>query len=555
MYCGHCEAKDQFNAELQLHKIKLNFEKDDSEFRMILQNKSYQELEEYMRTKYGRVRKAISQTNRHSIYKEGIHVKNDRKSDSLRKEGNSDFAKGEFIESLKYYYKSIVFAETDEKKALSYGNISAIFYKTDKLECCLTAIGHVKDLYKKNDDFLKKILKREEDCENLLKNKDKIVYPKSMPLSYPHNENNNEIVHCIEKGRNGGVFATKNMKFGNIIAVTNPIIIGEATKRSDYITCRNCWKTMTDTDIAVCDNCVIVIYCSEKCKIQNAEFHRLICYENDLINNEIMALELAFKIFSEEIDIGTEEFENSKVTPFDWDENNLKNQVKSILSMKTEPWTNSYTKFIMLNSYFLFLEKMKKVEAFTILLQKFENAEELFYKTYWKSLELIMVNSITSDSAWEEEVCTFFDSIMGHFNHSCVPNVLIYRDQKSDFAHYVLLEEVKPGEELFIAFGGIHAIMESRINRKKLLVTLYQLDCKCKECIKCEDEVFELSPNINCLRALKTIVTERSRKGVLTKKDIDRFILKVSKFPFLEKTLSLQVLYRLVFGFDTQLDI
>lgn len=455
MHCMHCEIKDQFKAEMQLCKIRMNLDNDDSEFRLMFQQRSFKEFDEYLRMKYAAVRRNIQKTTVHAHCRENGITKSDQKSERLRKEGNNEFAKCEFLESLKYFYKAMAFAETDEKRALCYGNISAIFLKTEKIKCCLTAIDHAKELHPTNDNFFMKLSKRQEQCNAFLEDLEYLDYPEKLPLSHPANPKNSEVVECIERGSNGNVFAKQDMKMGDVIAVTKPFIIGGRPKR-DYISCNNCWKEMSGSDIFVCGKCTFVIYCSEKCKAENIDFHEMICdrvyVHADLTNVEMMAMKLAYKVFSNGIDMGKEEFQKCNTTSFDWDQETIENQVKTVFSMKTGSDWKPFTNFIMLNSYSFVLEQLKKTSVFNELVSKFENGEELFFKTYWKAFEIISANSITSDTAFSLDLSIYFDLIMGFFNHSCAPNVFIFRDGKSDYAHYVLLNDVKSGDELCIAY-------------------------------------------------------------------------------------------------------
>lgn len=108
--------------------------------------------------------------------------------------------------------------------------------------------------------------------------------------------------------------------------------------------------------------------------------------------------------------------------------------------------------FMMINSYFLLLDQLKKSKAFRNLVAKFENGEELFFKTYWKGFEVMRVGSVTKECTLYKHLPSYFDLISGWFNHSCAPNVCHYRHQNSDVVHYTILEKVKAGNELFVAY-------------------------------------------------------------------------------------------------------
>ncbi|KAL5284889.1 hypothetical protein ACFFRR_006920 [Megaselia abdita] len=539
--------QEEVRGQELLNIIKKSYEKDDSEFK-INEQKPYEEFKRYLSIKYRDYRKYVDGINKYNPFNETS--KNDTKSDCSRKKGNCLFAKGEYSKSLNCYYNALALAASDENKTLCYGNISAVFFKTGKLESCLAVIEHVKKLHSSKDNYFKKISKREEQCQQLLKNKKKINYPKTLPLSYPKNPNNHEIVNCIKRGPKGGVVANQALKMGDVIAVTKPFLRAMEQTPSKN-TCSNCWKDMIETNIAVCDNCVCVMYCSEECKSENLEFHKLICGIRIIMEQELMALEFAFKVISKGIDIDKDEFKKSKITCCDWKENNFENQVRSVISLKTESFM-TYSKSLAMNHFFMLLEKMKKTKAFKNLVSKLENGEELFFKTYWKIFGVISANSITSHTSLEQDCSTFFEFLMGLFNHSCVPNVFIFRNKQSDFAHYVLLEDVKLGDELFIAFEGGHFVAVPKEPRRHTLISKYQLDCKCQACIEGWDFFgkHDLAFSKLFVRVIQNICLEFDKKGALSKRDVEHFMSKISKFNLREKFTAIKTLYKAYFGFE-----
>lgn len=131
-YCSDCHLAFDDRLCAEFEKVGESFKTDGSEFNEMFE-KPYDELKKYYCTKYSRIRKFLKKVSYHANNKEGIIVKCDLKSIALRRKGNESFAKGELLNSLKFYCKSMAFAKSDENRALCYGNLSAIFLKIEML--------------------------------------------------------------------------------------------------------------------------------------------------------------------------------------------------------------------------------------------------------------------------------------------------------------------------------------------------------------------------------------------------------------------------------------
>lgn len=417
----------------------------------LIHEKSFEELSQFMSKKFA---------NR-DLYKvlgiddEIANRKNDKASDFYRNLGNDHFRNKKFSEALWEYYKALAYAQSDHCKAKCFGNISAAFLQLKKFTACLNTIEFIKEIHQIKDDFLDKILKREERCrESMIEMREKST--NKLLLSYPKNPLNSEIINCIERRASGGIFTKQDLKITDIIAITRPFIDGPNRKVS--WSCENCRAFTFDTGVLVCDICSNVLYCSKKCKTEDVEFHKYICRNiysivtSAMTHQEYMAWKFTLKLLSNGIDIRNPEIKNSKTTCFDWSEDSLSNKVKSILNQKTA-YIKSSRKFEVLVMFFVILDQMKQYTPLKDLLGKFQNGEELLFKTFWTAFQAYYSFGITTDIHKTTILESFYlDLLTGLFNHSCVPNIIVCRSRRTGDTHFVVISKIKAGEELFIAY-------------------------------------------------------------------------------------------------------
>lgn len=165
-------------------------------------------------------------------------MKSDTLSAEKRKIGNDFYKANKYEQALDYYRQSLVLASSREIKALSYGNISAIFAaifdpKSSILNIAVARKFHTRTPRPGKDIFLEKLSRREKECNDMssapfenaffLGNKfPRRSFPIGLPLSYPSNPKVPGLVDRV--GRTSKTFyAIKDMHFGDVVAVTKSI--------------------------------------------------------------------------------------------------------------------------------------------------------------------------------------------------------------------------------------------------------------------------------------------------------------------------------------------
>lgn len=166
----------------------------------------------------------------------------------FRNVGNEEYQEGKFLNAIHSYNESLCDAITENELALAYGNRSAVYFELKLYKECIENIQlAVKHNYPKIK--LPRLMERKEKCKNFL---DKFgdVAPNQnakdfFKLSHPPHPKIPFIVDCIEVrvdekyGR--GLYATKDLDHGDIIAIETPIMnILYDVARYDH--CCNCLK-------------------------------------------------------------------------------------------------------------------------------------------------------------------------------------------------------------------------------------------------------------------------------------------------------------------------
>lgn len=441
--------------------FKLALSSNDPGLNFVLENKSYQEIMDYCGQKHQHERKILSKYFDDCI-SDGIKTyakKDNSKSDTLRKQGNIEFLRKNLVKSLDSYYSALNYAETDDKKALCYGNISAVFFESKQFQCCLDSIEKARKLFRfTTEAFIVKTTERQKKCEEILKQHIKQPKNQQLQLSYPQNPRFKQVINCIEeRSDGGGLFAKNDLKVGDIIAITEPIMRSKNVVLTSN--CKNCLKDLFQTGgVISCEKCTNCIYCCLKCKDDDKDFHDFVCQHiNRFISflppYEMMAFKFAFNIISKGVDIRSKEFIESKTNCLNWSEDTFENKMKALSSLKLYSFGSKIKLHITITKWWIMLEYLKKNSSMESLLSKFKNGEELFFQAYFKCLQIIVCKKPTLEYFCEKSSdVAHYDLFYGLFNHSCAPNVLLYRHPNSDKTHYVIMEDVKPGQQLFVPF-------------------------------------------------------------------------------------------------------
>jgi SET and MYND domain-containing protein 4 len=180
----------------------------------------------------------------------------------FRLQGNREFLKRNFFESLLCYNKSLCLAVNPETASLAYANRAAVYLTLKLYDHCLNNIKLARKNYPK--ELEKKLDEREEKClkEYLAQLKKK---PNSsatsnedfLQLSYPANPKLPFAADCLELredskfGRH--IVTNRNLQAGDIVALT-PNIYNVIERPAKFHHCSFCLRS-NDMDLLPCPEC------------------------------------------------------------------------------------------------------------------------------------------------------------------------------------------------------------------------------------------------------------------------------------------------------------
>jgi len=198
--------------------------------------------------------------------------KSDKVANKHRESGNSHYSQKEWLKALIAYNKSITCANSKNVICLGYANRSAVFLEIQRYEDCLKNIEWARE--NKYPNKLK-LTEREKKCKELMEKAVKHEDPNDFfKLSYPANEKIPWIADCLKMrttekyGR--GIYATKDLKAGDIVCVEEPIIhcfkdISNDLGDAYYMHCYHCFKTCM-LNLIPCIRTNALMFCSPECR-------------------------------------------------------------------------------------------------------------------------------------------------------------------------------------------------------------------------------------------------------------------------------------------------
>jgi SET and MYND domain-containing protein 4 len=156
-------------------------------------------------------------------------MKSDEQSNIQKNNGNSHYINQLYCEALKDYNKALSLADSDEQKALIYGNRSAVYFKVKQYKECVENIQLAVE-YCYPQEKLAKLQERENECEKLMKTEQPKKDPVAdfLQLSYKANPKIPYIIEGIEQRRSEKfgihLITTRDLKTGDIIAIEEPFL-------------------------------------------------------------------------------------------------------------------------------------------------------------------------------------------------------------------------------------------------------------------------------------------------------------------------------------------
>jgi hypothetical protein len=398
-----------------------------------------------------------------------IDQKSDEKAYKFRESGNDAYNHNKHLSALTFYNKSITYASSKKVRALGYANRSAIYLTLGYYDECLKNIEWARE----NDyptDKLENLKKREVKCKNLMLKGEKNIAEDPwnfFKLSYPANEKIPWLINCLDVrstekyGR--GVYATKDLKAGDVISIEEPFITCIQSE-AYYQHCASCFKTNM-LSLLPCLETASMMFCSSDCMNQ---FYSKTIDMDAVLNMDMRLLSVVSAKFG-----GYKKFDyfinrtclnDLKKTIFDYDLSNPKDPV--------------YHKNIAL--CFLSLSSQKDYSANDDSCNIYK--KYVSKKTANHLLSLMPLNLIEEFYAGEQftkvdsESISLFKSLI---NHSCCPNVFFIHIENKIVGFVV--KPIKAGEQLFRCY-----FIKDPMSYNELKSNVFQthnFKCDCQECI------------------------------------------------------------------------
>jgi hypothetical protein len=174
-----------------------------------------------------------------------LKYKSDLESKKYREEGNKYYLKKKQVEAIFIFNKSNSFSKAPELLSLAYANRSAAYFECEKYQDCIVSIKLARENgYPANK--LSKLDEREQKCLEMLMKKDPADDDpwNFFKLSHAANEKIPWMIGGLEMRRTEkygrGIYATKDLVPGNIIAIEQCSTIFALQGGSHYKYCANC---------------------------------------------------------------------------------------------------------------------------------------------------------------------------------------------------------------------------------------------------------------------------------------------------------------------------
>lgn len=210
--------------------------------------------------------------------------KNNKKSEEFREIGNNHFSTGTnaaFLDALKWYNKSICYAEEDsEHISIGYANRSAVYFELKLYDECIKNIEMAKGVVGFPKRLSERLQKRENSCKELMKKIKPGDSPIELKLSFPPHKTVPFIIDCLELRKDAQygryVITNRDLDVGQIIAIEEPFCTSLSNK-VQYERCENCCLEQS-RNLILCIECTAVMFCSELCRTEAWDrFHKLEC--------------------------------------------------------------------------------------------------------------------------------------------------------------------------------------------------------------------------------------------------------------------------------------
>lgn len=376
-------------------------------------------------------------------------LKNNGMSTNLRKNGNEKFEKRLWLEAMRDYNESLLFAENGtENVCFAYSNRSNCFFHLKQFDKCLQDIEMAKKTGYPNTE---KLDKRKIRClkEMQQQRQEDTQHEPEHKLCFQADQNFPSMTDVMKIQRNSNFgrhfVATRDIPVGKTIFAEKSFLSGsQCTCCNSPQHCLTCQKTKMN--FIACENCTNALFCDEKCKKQNNS-HK---YDCNYVYNEMCSINADLKMLAKSIYFGIDAFESvdeliafvEKVRRHEenWipestiDAKSVYGLFLSQLKYKNE---NDIDNYIMVCHCFY-----KTIMAVPLIKNLFDTVKKQRFLMHLVIMHVLIVRQ-------HMKFTTHFFQLFSFFKHACVPNVLHFL--VGDRKVCITTRPVKRGEPLLIA--------------------------------------------------------------------------------------------------------
>ncbi|KAJ8946919.1 hypothetical protein NQ314_008718 [Rhamnusium bicolor] len=375
-------------------------------------------------------------------------VKSNDTSVKYRMSGNEMYRNKIYLKALKYYTRSINFAENKSSYlGLAYANRSAVLFEKKYYKECLEDIERA--LENKYPDHLKqKLLKRQQEAEHLKKTQKPLHYHHITPRIINKNALIDAASDALEIqinekfGRH--IVATKDIKIGDVIAVEKPFA-HLLFPKNRWLHCHECLNLCYN--MIPCGECTTALYCSKECRTKAfTSYHRFECDFVEYFHKHPL-------LFMKMVVVG---LQNSDINSNAADNLYCSNRFKEIKALTTnEDKKKDESLLLAAAMASIGFYCLKSNQNFSLEFD-LENNESLIKELLYKcalneNCNGFFVAKYHEHRSKSEHIGEAVYSFISLFNHSCVPNCDTYF-----YGSHVVVRaraNIKKGDQCMISYG------------------------------------------------------------------------------------------------------
>lgn len=425
----------------------------------------------------------LENISKYKAEKQSVAQKSNKKSSIYVANGKRAFATGEWREAMKFYNKSLCFAEIhSENVGLVYASRAEFFFHLKMYKKCLVDI----DLAKRVNcpvHLLPELDSRRQDCLKLMKCDDDECEEFVPTLSYDDDDDYPGLANVLKLEYNSNfgrhIIAKTDISAGQTILVEKAFtsrLVG-----IQYMNCSACLKTTMN--FIACDHCTSTLFCDSSCANAN-DFHKIECKEHAFDSkspNEfyIRSILTALSIFDDNTDSlmafiedCINEIIDKPPEPF----HDMKSKYRALLQLNT--FASDKNRKLYYRPAFMVYYSLMSMKSVRKLFDTEEKKRFLMHLAlhHYVVISINNFRSVLYETIEDEGAFI----ICSYFNHACAPNLMVKRT--GQLRYCVTIRPIKAGQQLFVTYFGDLLCEQSVEHCQEYLLNNFNFRCTCERC-------------------------------------------------------------------------